>query len=265
MRICLVLLFAMFSVPFGAQAQDYQVQDYKAEIKSAETLGQMIYEQDIAGWVATDELLSDKTYVEKITPNLKGWVSLKDRKNYKTVFIGIYEGTPKAIFEVSSRKRKVKSSQKIPEGRLLSDNELSRWNARQKVIGETFEHCPEFTPMNTIVIPVPDDPENRLYSYLFSASQQPGVIVFGKHYRFTLSQDASEVLDKRDFSKSCIGIPRPTSLNAAGALISHIMRPSPEEHHVFANLVQQLDIYVTIPETEQLWKVSEGKISKVKQ
>lgn len=260
MRFFLILVFTMLSVPFAAQAQDY-----KAEIKSAETLGRMIFEQDVAGWVATDELLSNKKYFERVKPDLKGWVSLKDGKNYKTIFIGLYDDTPKAIYEVTSRKRKIKSRQEIAEGRLLSAKELSRWNARQKVIGETFEHCPQFTPMNSIVIPVPGDFENRLYAYLFSASQQSGVIVFGKHYRFTLSADAKEVLDKRDFSKSCIGIPRPGSQNAVGALISHIMRPYPEEHHVFANLAQQIDIYVTIPETKQLWKVSDGKVSKVKQ
>ena len=260
MRLCLIFLFTMFSITFGAKAQDY-----RAEIDKAEILGRMIYEQDVAGWVATDELLSDKKYVETITPKLKGWVSLREGKNYKTIFIGLYDGTPKAIFEVSSRERNIKSRRKIPEGRLLSAPELSIWNARQKIIGETFEHCPQFTPMNSIVIPVPNDAENRLYAYLFSASKQPGVIVFGKHYRFTLTGDAETVLDKRDFSKSCIGINRPASENAVGAVISHIMRPYPEEHHVFANLAQQLDLYVSIPKTEQLWKISEGKISKVKE
>lgn len=259
MRFLLICLFT-FVLLAPAQAQDY-----KSEIANAEVLGRMIYEQDVAGWVATDELLADKAYVETVTPNLKGWVSIKDGKNYKTVFIGVYDGTPKAVFEVISKKRKIKDSQKIPKGRLLSENELVRWSARQKIIGESFEHCPQFTPMNTIVIPVPNDVENRLYAYLFSASKKSSDIVFGKHYRFMLSSDAAEVLDKRDYSKSCIAINRPTSQNAVGAVISHIMRPHPEEHHVFANLSQRLDIYVMIPETSQLWKIHNGKVSKVKE
>lgn len=260
MRFILSCVFAFFALMPAVHAQDY-----KSEIANAETLGRMIYEQDVAGWVATDELLSDKSYLETITPNLKGWVSLKDGKNYKTAFIGVYDGTPKVVFDVTSKKRKIKTSQKIAKGRPLSENELVRWKARQKIIGQSFEHCPQFTPMNTIVIPVPNDPDNRFYGYLFSASKTPGVIVFGKHYRFTLSEDASEVLYKKDFSKSCIGIDRPTDANAVGAVISHIVMPHPEEHHVFANLSQELDIYVSIPETSQLWKISNGNISKVKQ
>ncbi len=260
MRFFLICVWALFSFMPVAFAQDY-----KPEIAMAETLGRLIYEQDVAGWVATDELLSDKAYVQTITPNLKGWVSLKDGKNYKTVFISVYDEMPKAVFEVTSRKRKVKDSQKLLGGRALTTIELARWNAREKVIGEKFEHCPQFTPMNTIVLPVPNDPQNRLYAYLFSATTQTGVIVFGKHYRFTLSEDATQVLEKRDFSKSCIGINRPVSKEAVGAVISHIMQPYPEEHHVFANLSQQLDKYVTIPKTAQLWKVSKGKVSKVKQ
>ena len=260
MRFCLFCIFTIFSFLPIAQAEDY-----KAEIKIAETLGRMIYEQDVAGWVATDELISNKNYFESIASDIKGWVSIKEGKSYRTTFIGVYAGTPKGIFEVTSRKKKIKNSTKLPEGRTLSETELMRWNARQKIIGETFEHCPEFTPMNTIVVPVPDDTDNRLYAYLFSATKTSGVIVFGKHYRFTLSADAKTVLDKRDFSKSCIGINRPEGTNAVGAVISHIMKPYPEEHHVFANLSQNLDIYVTIPETSQLWKVSNGKISKVKQ
>ncbi len=260
MRSFVIFLFVLFFL----LTPSAQAEDFKTEIEKAEILGRMIYEQDVAGWVATDALLSEKQHAETILPQLKGWVSLKDNKNYKTIFIGVLDGKPKALFEVVTKKRKVKNKQALAEGRDLTAAELARWRARQRVVSEEFEHCPQFTPMNTIVITVPNDPENRLYSYLFSATQQNGVIVFGKHYRFTLSEDASIVLDKKDFSKSCIGIERPADANAVGAVISHIMSPYPEEHHVFANLSQKLDIYVTIPETSQLWKVSNGKISKVK-
>lgn len=259
MRFFIVWFFAIFSFIPAAYAQDY-----KSEIENAETLGRLIYEQDVAGWVATDSLLKDKKYLETVTPNLKGWLSYQDGKNYKTIFVGVYDGVPKAVYEVKSKARNVKNSQKIIKGRSLSSQEVRLWKARQKVVSENFEHCPEYTPMNTIVLPIPNDPEQRLYGYLFSATTISGKVVFGKHYRFTLSSDASKVLEKRDFSKSCIAVNRSEAEQTVGVMISHIMRPYPEEHHVFANLSQELDVYITIPETSQLWRVGDGKISKVK-
>lgn len=254
-----ILCFFVSLCSFTAHAQDY-----KSEIADAEVLGRMIYENDVAGWVATDDLLADEDYIEIIKPNLKGWVSLKEDKGYKTIFIGDYDGAPKVVFEVISRKHKIKDRHKMPQGRSLSKEELLRWTARRTIVNEKFEHCPQFTPMNTIVLPVPNDIKNRLYGYLFSASKDSTDIVFGKHYRFTLSSDATTVLDKRDFSKSCISVKKPRSQNAVGAVISHIMQPYPEEHHIFANLSHGVDIYVLTPENSKAWKLNKGKVSKFK-
>ena len=262
MKTLFAVLGLMFAVTFSSTAT--AANDYEDEINNAEHLGQLIYEQDTAGWVATDRLLADmKKGVEIKNP--AGWLSIKDGKTYKTVFIALENDTPRVAYEAVSKKKKIKSAGFLKEYRALSLQESRLWAARNLVLTEKFDVCREFLPMNTIVMPTGDD-DDRIYVYLFSATKEAGVMVLGKHYRFTVSADAKTVEDTKSFSNTCFSIPyknRPKGSTPVAAMATHIKAPYPEEHHVFASLSLNLDLYVSTSKTD-MWKITNGTIKKSK-
>jgi len=238
-----------------------QADDLDDKIDEAEALGEAIYKQDIAAWVATDEMFE---YVAENpdfdTGRLGGWISYEDGRRYKTVFFSKDKNAPRALFEVESKKRVIKKSGAVD--RALTAEETRLWRARTITLPEDLEVCTQFTPYNMAVVEKPDG--NGYYTYLLAATKEPNLIVLGRHYRFDVD-DNGTIRDQFAFTNSCFALSLNVGENGEHPLAmmaSHLKADYPQEHHVFANLMWDMDLYVsTGQESEtQLWKVSDGKI-----
>ncbi|MBB4658870.1 hypothetical protein [Parvularcula dongshanensis] len=262
----LALALAACATP-GADSAEPQTArrtaEFQTEVESAELLGHLIFDQDTAAWVATDALLADKEYAELIGADIRGWVSYEDGDAYETAFVGLRDDEPSALFRVRSRGRQVLAEERLPDGSALTAIEALRWRARTAIMDQSIERCNDFPSINTAVVPIPGDPEGKLYGYIFSATRVPNLVVLGKHYRFTVSPDGNDVLQKRDFSKTCIAVANQPENNAGALFITHIMTPYPEEHHVFASLAHDVPIYVGTSD-ENVWQVQDGRIERTK-
>lgn len=250
------LTTALLASPFAT------AQDYEPEIDNVETLGKIIYQLDQAAWHTTDALLAD---AGADIPGLAGWISVQDGRDIVTKFIAERDGVLSSVWEAISRKSKVRKSVLLKAPKPLSEAELALWRAKKAPMKTEFEFCKQFLPMNSLVFPIPGDAQGRLYVYYFSASKTPGEVVLGKHYRFTVSADGNEISETRSFTNSCFSIgPPPAGKNLAGLSATHLNAPYPEEHHVFANLSAGVDLYVGTPENNLVWKVSDGRIVRLK-
>jgi len=241
-----------------------QADDYTSEIKQAERLGEEIYKQDIAAWVTTDDLLAYMENNEDFAAgNLGGWLSYADGNNYKTVFVSKDKENPKAVYEATSKNKKVKKSRSVD--RNLTKREAGLWRARNLMLTQDFDVCTEYTPYNSIVIEKDDG--SGYFGYLFASTKKSNLIVLGRHYRFDINKDATKVSGVHAFTNSCFALPIQTGPNGekpVGLVASHLVTDYPQEHHVFANLMWDIDLFITVGEGGSIWQVSDGQIGPTK-
>lgn len=234
--------------------------DFSSEIKTVETRGKEIYNQDTAAWVATDDLLaymqSDKEFDGS---QIGGWVSYKDRNSYKSIFFSKSDQDPQALYEVTSKHEKVESSAVVKRG--LTSREHGLWAARKLMLSQKFEACAEFSPYNSVVI---EKDNGGYFAYLFASTQKPNLIVLGRHYRFEINETADSVLSQHAFSNSCFALPATAGdqKKSVGLMATHVVTPYPQEHHVFANLMWSIDLYVSVSDegTGKTYKVTDGQV-----
>lgn len=242
---------------------DDPMKTYKTEIRQAESLGAEIYSQDIAAWVATDSLLAFMDQNKNFEANrLGGWVSYKEGAKYKTVFITRDVEDPRVLYEAYSRERDVKKADQTD--RSLSEREAGLWKARNLMLEQDFEVCTEYMPYNSIVL---EKKAGGYYGYLFAATKEHNVIVLGRHYRFEINADATQVSETHLFSNSCFALPavvpetgeKPLMLTA-----THLVTNYPQEHHIFANLMWNIPLAIGASKTGQNYLVENGKIKPLK-
>jgi len=235
--------------------------ELKAKVEQAEQLGEEIYNQDIAAWVSTDSLLEYIAKNEEFGARIGGWISYADGKRYKTVFFDKNSESPRALYEVKSKERKVKDAETVD--RALTKREMGLWRARELTLTQEFEACAEYTPYNSVVV---EKEGGGYYAYLFASTKKNNLIVLGRHYRFDINEDATKVNNIHAFTKSCFALPLQVGENGekpVGLMASHIVTDYPQEHHVFANLMWNIDLYVSAGEDSTLWTVSNGKIERM--
>lgn len=260
-----LLIFLAFATPSRAQkAED----TYAAEIAEASQLGQLLYAFDRSAWVATDALRAKRSawtlYTETATPI--GWVTTEAKKReLLTSFVADLNGETVVVFDAWTRKKKVKRKTTYPMGRALTATEQAQITAKRAFDPKTIEPCAQFLPMNVVVIP---NTTGGQYLYVMSATQQQGLAVLGRHYRFTISDDGRALTDRVAFTNSCIGLPTGLPPNAPkgakpfGLFFNHVLTPYPQETHVFASLSHNLDIILSTPKAgkDVTWKISGAKI-----
>lgn len=245
-------LVLFFGAPNIARAQDY-----KAEIAQAERLGQTLYNYDSAAWGATDAVFGDEEIKTAFLEAPIGYVSLDNGNGtFSTGFIVESENGPVIKIDVQTKGKTALDVKFHETSRPLGTEEAKYLKARELVLKASFEPCAEFLPMNLNIIPSGD---GALYVYLMSATKNPGVIVYGRHYRFRIEDN--QVSETIAFTNSCLGIP--IAENAAGSFITHIKTPYPQEHHVFASLSHGLPIFVGTSNNDKVWAVEGSAIREV--
>ena len=191
---------------------------------------------------------------DRATP--KGWTTTEvDKNRLRTAFIAELNGELVSVFDAETKGRKVKKKTTYPTGRPLTDAETVQYHAKRAFTAKDIEPCAEFLPMNAAVIPAPDG--GAPYLYLMSATKESNLVVLGRHFRFRVSENGNSLSEKTGFTNGCIGLSSATSNGGTpvGLVISHLLTPYPQEHHVFASLANDIPLFVTMPKTGTTWKV----------
>ena len=252
-----------------AQSPAMSASETKAAIQRAGDLGQALYDRDRAAWVATDAMLA--ALGNDSAGRVGGWVvtplngKTGRRSEFRVAFHDRSE-PPQVFWQGRVEGHRVAETELLDAPRPLSADETARRAALDAAIAHPdLKPCRDFLPMNHVVMTAP---EGGFHVYLLSATRQPDLAVFGRHFRFTTTPDGATITASRAFTNSCIGVPMATELpegaTPAALTISHVLDPTPQETHVFVSLSHGLPVYVVMTETDALYEVDGTRMRRVK-
>lgn len=242
-------------------------EDLRTHVEEAEFIGQSIYLQDKASWIATDVLVEEIGSLKNA--DLGGWLTfleadeaLKPTDTWLVEFFS-REEPPRILYKVwvPMIPYEKASFERLDPPRAANPGEALMIKGRQAAI----DAIPDpMRPMNTVVLAGDsrDGPvEGGMLVYLFAATTTPNVMVLGKHYRVRVSEEDGTVRNVTELSRSNLEIPItavPEGTTPVGVYATHIVTDWPLETHVFANL--QHDVPIIVLTNRGAWYVNKGKI-----
>ena len=94
---------------------------------------------------------------------------------------------------------------------------------------------------------------------LLAGTDKSNTVVIGKHYRVIVSEDGRQVLQITPLSKGIVELSK--DKDTVALYVTHIVTDYPLESHVFASMVNHVNIYV---QTQRgLWLVKGDSIALV--
>lgn len=251
--------------------------DLQPAVKFAESAGRMIYLYDKAAALATDVLLAKTTEEERegIGGYLTFAMSTEDRvpvvpMTFETTFFS-RGSSEENLARPRFRVRQAITPGAKPEFEVCRPDErvtpsFQRMiKARETAIASLGEIV---QPMNPIVLGGVLIKESGPLVYLLAGTPRDNVMVLGCHYQVLLSDDGSQVVRKKTFSKTCLevdlapaqlssGLPEGSTLEAVN--VTHLVSSTPVETHVIGSLQHRMPIYVSTD--RGLWLVDGAKIT----
>jgi hypothetical protein len=248
MRIPLLACVLSLVCASAAAAQDrpppVRIEAWPLEKIAA--MGEEIYVQDVAAWVATDALLE---HLGDADPGkLAGWIVVPDGADRIVRFVQSEEEQLTAGYDVRVSGGVAGPVVDVREG-TLSEEEQGRFRARQTAAANIGSlRCS--ARMNSVVAENPDG-EGWLV-WLLTSTTQAGVIPMGGHYRFLISEDGRSVVRRDQLSAGCLNLSRPSGATDPTAMlfVTQIVSDMPVETHVFLSLQNKLPIAVGVSETQ---------------
>lgn len=246
MRIAAVLAFGLAlasHAPALAQSAPAPVPIAEWPLAKISAMGQEIYRQDVAAWVATDALMA--RFEGAPPPGLAGWIVVPDGDNLRVRFVAREGEGVRPGWDVVVRDGRAGAVEVVADG-LLSDQELARFRARQTA-AQNIGRLRCGTNMNSVVA---DDPDSDGWLvWLLTSTTDANVVPMGGHYRFTVSADGLSVLGRDQLSNSCLAMPKPVpsaGRQPVGLFVSQIVSQTPVETHVFLSLQNRMPIFVGV-------------------
>jgi hypothetical protein len=90
--------------------------------------------------------------------------------------------------------------------------------------------------------------ETGILVEVIAGTTKPNLAVIGRHYRVVVSEDGSRATKVIPLSKAVLELPTnncPNQAKCAALVVSHIVTDASVETHVFASLLNRIDLYVT--------------------
>jgi hypothetical protein len=221
-------------------------------------MGQAIFEQDRAAWVATDALL--RQFGGAPPEGLRGWIVAKEAGGQRVRFVRVEGDTLKPGWDVLVRNGRAGRVETVSDG-ALTDAEAAQFRARTTA-AQNIGRLRCSRQLNAVVL---DDPESDGWLvWLLTSTNDANIIPMGGHYRFRVSADGSTVLQRDMLSNACMNMPRaqagPQGTPVA-MVVSQIVSSGPVETHVFLSLQNRTPIYVSAG--DNLFEVNGARIRKV--
>ena len=263
MRIAAALAFGLalsFHAPVLAQsAAPTPVPIAEWPLLKISAMGQEIYRQDVAAWVATDALLA--RFAGSPPPGLRGWIVVPEGEDQRVRFVRLEQEVVSPGWDAVVRDGRAGPVEIVTDG-ALSDQELARFRARMTA-GANIGRLRCGPNMNSVVA---DDPDSDGWLvWLLTSTTDANIVPMGGHYRFTISADGMTVLQRDQLSNTCLAMQKPApppGSQAAALLVSQIVSQTPVETHVFLSLQNRMPIYVAIG--DRIFEVNGAAIREVR-
>lgn len=264
MRIAAVLTFGLALIchaPALAQsAAPAPVPIAEWPLSKISAMGQEIYRQDVAAWVATDALL--ERFAGSPPEGLRGWIVVPDGEDQRVRFVSLDGEVVRPGWDVVVQDGRAGTVEIVTDD-VLSDQELARFRARQTAAANIGRlRCS--ANMNSVVA---DDPDSDGWLvWLLTSTNDANVVPMGGHYRFTVSADGLSVLSRDQLSNSCLPMaktPPSPGDQTTSLFITQIVSQTPVETHVFLSLQNRLPIYVGVG--GKVFEVNGAAIREVRQ
>lgn len=223
-------------------------------------MGQEIYRQDVAAWVATDALMA--RFGGAPPPGLAGWIVVPDGENQRVRFVMRDGDVVRPGWDVVVGDGRAGPVEVITDG-VLSAQELARYRARQTA-AQNIGRLRCSANMNSVVA---DDPDSDGWLvWLLTSTTDANIVPMGGHYRFTVSADGMTVLQRDQLSNSCLPLaktPPSPGDQTTSMFITQIVSQTPVETHVFLSLQNRLPIYVGVG--DKVFEVNGAAIREIRQ
>lgn len=265
--LCLVstLFFAGCGSPPGDMIGqvDHPANPPTAEItdplRRAEMLGRAIFQKDILAARATDIVIAHGPLPGNA--RVGGWVTVPDGGKWVVYFFDRTRPRPAILQQVNFPDSSGAGGEIGEPGRRPDLEELAAamFEARQRAVTAPFQACSR--SYNSVVLPAALAGEEGWYVYLLAATTEPDVAVLGGHVRVHVSADGSEIMNIKEFTKSCLTMP--ISDHSVGLMVTHLVDRHPAETHVFMSLLYHMPLYVGI--SSDTWIVENGSVRRAGQ
>ena len=255
------ILIALHATPVRAQAT--RVEPLSAAppalqqaIARNESIAARMYSQDYAAAIAHDELATHIASGRDEYP--RGWITDDHDGGVTVLFVAERGRDYVAIYKVVTEDGRIAPDgyAKLDPPLPLSESQQAQFRARRLASGADVARCS--SAYNTIVLPAYDRDDGSMHVYLIAATSVPGRMIFGGHYRFTISKDGNSIQDHRAFTKTCLEM---KSRPGGAAWISHLLDANPTELHVYLNLLHRRPIAVATMENKLIWYIEGGRVT----
>jgi hypothetical protein len=229
LRYLAVFCLALWFTPSSVHAKD--------NLRRTEALGQAIYLNDRAAWIATDTATIDRLR----DLNVKGYTVGVYEEIYTVYFISDCGNDECIALSVSIDFANSSATVDEQEGLYYLEGVLQKvWEARKIAIASNFKKC---TPnYNAVVLPQSSENEPNWLVYLLAATTKPNELILTGHHRITVSNDASEILQSDQLFNSCLIMD--ADPQASASVVADPLHPYPIETYVFTSMSYRLPIYV---------------------
>lgn len=222
--------------------------DLRAAVEQAQSLGVMLYRQDLASAIGTDVMLANVRAPKE--RGIAGYLTFREgsaRSPPDTWLVQFFsaEDPPKVLCRV---RVPASGGPPIFEGidRQVPVSEDLRpvIRARHTALAAIG---PLAQPQNPVIFPGQAIGKDGFLVYLLAGTTRRDVVVFGKHHRVLVSPDGETVLSVEPLSKTILEVPLelpPEAVSGGGVFVSHLVTEYPLETHVFASLLHQMPVFV---------------------
>jgi hypothetical protein len=250
---------------FAAEGKDADSKIREFDIKTVQSLGRHIFEQDGYASRATDLLFEKVGGPKELTKQkIAGWIVVKQGKTVVVRFARIDGENLRPAYDIAFDSPK-KGTVKAVDEKTFSDNEIAQFKARQLAL----RNIPKaYTPTyNTVVLP---DPTGRGFLvYALAATTKANEILIGGHYRFSISETGEKILKTDPLFKSFLVIDKDAAdvpkdkTEIASYWVTNLIGDHPLEMHVFLSLLHDKPFTVVTAKTGVIWVVDGDRIVKV--
>lgn len=253
-RFALTAFLAVASPP--AWSEDAAIRQF--DIVTVERLGRAIYDQDQLAWKATDVLFAQFPAAKLTADKLHGWiVATVDGQD---IVRFIHDGTsgPEIYCEVRATPQGL-SPCNAPQQTVLSADDLAQYDARKTALANIARPCSN--RYNTVVLKDPERDDWLVWA--LAATNVPGVVIYGGHYRFTISKDGKTVIQRDALSYGCMNSPMTTPDNSRPVMMvfTQLVSNTPVETVVWLNLQHKLPIEILTSDRKR-WRIENGRIAQ---
>jgi len=258
-KIMITIFYALVSPSIFSQ-DVATIRDF--DLDTITQLGGEIYRLDNYGARATDILFNQGLNLS-LYP-IRGWIITEEGGDTRVSFVGEFDGEIHAVFDIWP-DLDPEQQFTIAGGRKLTVEEMAQFKARQTANTATSVYCSN--NYNSVVL---KDPTSESWLvYLLAATNEPGIIMAGGHYRYTISINGESVQYADRLSRSCLTLNKnstelPEGAEPVAMYMTHIVSNTPVETHIYLSLLHQMAFAISAGENT-IWMVDGTQVYQIEQ